>query len=411
MRIAYFDCFAGASEGAILASLVDAGLGLGDLQERLNLANLDRYELRQFKKKRGWITCSQITVNLKGESPLEEIHSLGEIEKFIIETRLSNEEKKDIVSILRRLAGAEAKVRGMLPGEIDLQETGIPGSLIDIVGTVVGLSLLGVETIICSPLNTGYGYIEMNHSTIPAPPPATLELLRGKPCYHRGRVDEILTPVNAAILTTLACHFGTMPPMIIDRIGYGTGTTNSLLRVIIGRAEPSSHHLDTDQVTILETVIDDMSPQIYESVVDKLLAKGALDVYLTSTYMKKTRPAIALTVLCHPQKMDDLSRIILTSTTTIGLRWRIENRIKLFRSIIKEHTSYGPIRFKLASMGSQLVNVAPEYEDCKLRAEELRVPLKCVLQEAIAVAARIQREAGAGCHIDKPREDSGSSLF
>lgn len=390
MRIAYFDCFCGAGEGAILASLVDAGLRLEELANRLRLAGLGYCELRHFRKKVRGIGCSQVTLHKKEEGPAFARHGLNEIEELLAKAELDDRERDKITSILRRLVEAAASTFGTTPESVDLQQMGIAESLIEIAGVVLGLSSMKIDNVICSPVNLGYA----SNITDPmlAPSPLTLELFRGRPCYRHPRYEGTVTPVNAAILTTLACSFGSMPILTITGIGYGTGKRNTLLRVIMGEAKSSPCEPEADQVAILDTVIDDMNPQLYEHVIDKLLGLGALDVYLSPVHMKKARPGIALTVICHPHQITSLSNAVLTNTTSIGLRWRIENRIKLSRYIVTRQTSYGPIRFKLALIGSEIANVSPEYEDCKAIANKLNIPLKHVLHEATCEANRIRIE-------------------
>jgi uncharacterized protein (TIGR00299 family) protein len=233
--------------------------------------------------------------------------------------------------------------------------------------------------------------VKCAHGILPVPAPASAELVKGKPVYSRGDEGELLTPTGAAILTTLSSHFGPIPPMSVDAIGYGAGTSDfsipNLLRVMIGQYAQQAAEYVTEQVAVVETNIDDMNPQIYDYLIQRILEKGALDVFLVPTQMKKNRPGTLLTIICAPDEVQDFSDFLMRETTSLGVRWRIDNRIKTDRHIREIETKYGPVRFKVATAAGKVVNVTAEYEDCKRLAFEKDVPLKTVMEAARATAA------------------------
>jgi hypothetical protein len=238
----------------------------------------------------------------------------------------------------------------------------------------------------------GSGTIECAHGTLPVPAPATAELIKGKPVYSTGIKGELLTPTGAAILTTLSSGFGPMPAMTVGHIGYGAGTADpgipNLLRVAIGEARDDTGDYDVEQTVLIETNIDDMNPQLYDYLIGLLLNEGALDVFLTPVQMKKNRPGTLLSVICLPHAVGKFSDILMQETTTIGLRWRVENRIKARRLIKEIDTIHGPIHIKLAQNNGQIINLTPEYEDCKRVALEKNIPLKNILDDVRSAALK-----------------------
>ena len=259
-------------------------------------------------------------------------------------------------------------------------------AIIDVVGGVIGLHALGIDAIACSPLHVGSGTVECAHGTLPVPAPATAELVRGKPVYATGVEGELLPPTGAAILTTLAGDFGPLPPMTIEVIGHGAGTADrsiaNMLRVFIGSAPQPGKSFIMEQTATIETTIDDMNPQLYDYLIEKVLDMGALDIFCTSVQMKKNRRGTMVTILCRPEMVTTLSDFLFRETTTIGLRWRLDNRYTLKRDFVSVATRYGAISCKTATLGDELINVKPEYDDCKRVALEQHVPLKTVLEEA-----------------------------
>ncbi|MEZ4526548.1 MAG: nickel pincer cofactor biosynthesis protein LarC [Desulfobacterales bacterium] len=268
-------------------------------------------------------------------------------------------------------------------------EVGAADAIIDVTGAVIGLNALGIEQIVCSPLHLGCGTLECAHGILPVPPPAVAELVRGLPVYSRGIEGELLTPTAAAILTSLASAFGPVPSMRIQHIGYGAGSADpaipNFLRVMIGDTEESGNEED-DQVAVMECNMDDMNPQIYDYLMQKILQMGARDVFLTPVQMKKNRPGTMLTVISLPEQVGLFADFLLKESSSIGLRWRMEKRIRAQRRMETLETAFGTVRIKIAERGGHIVHVSPEYEDCRKLAAEKNIPLKTVMGAAASQA-------------------------
>ena len=386
MKIAYFDCFAGASGDMILGSLMDAGLGLDHLKGELAKLGLTHYDLQKKKVVKKGVGGSQAVV------VVDEAHhhhrNLADIKNIVANSDLEDSIQQKSIAIFTRLGAAEATVHQTSIEQIHFHEVGAMDAIIDVVGAVAGIAALGIQKIVCSPLHLGSGTVACAHGILPVPAPATAELVKGKPVYSTGVKGELLTPTGAAILTTLASDFGSMPAMSVNQIGYGAGTSEpdipNLLRVMIGETAEEVKDVEMEQVAVMETNIDDMNPQMYDYLIEKFLKMGAMDIFLTSVQMKKNRSGTLLTIICQPHRVAEFSDILLRETTTIGLRWRIDNRIKAHRTIQAIQTQYGAINFKVAKIGHRTINVAPEYEDCKRAALESGVPLKQVMEDARA---------------------------
>ena len=298
---------------------------------------------------------------------------------------LSGDVKAKSESIFVRLAEAEARVHGTSPEEVHFHEVGAVDSIVDIVGSVIGVLAMGIEKIYASPLSLGRGLTKSAHGVMPLPAPATAELLKGIPVRQTDIGSELVTPTGAAIITTLAESFCTVPEMVIDKIGYGAGTKDlteqpNLLRVFMGRVV---NRYEQDTITVVETNIDDMSPQVYDFLIDKLLGVGALDVFLTPIMMKKSRPAVKLTALVDSRHVQKACACILAETTTLGVRIYETNRKKLSREMTDVDTEYGKVSVKLGKIGDEVIKILPEYEDCKRLAEEKSVPIARVQQAAL----------------------------
>ncbi len=393
MRIAYFDCFAGASGDMILGALLDAGLPLDRLRAEIGKLDLGGYDLSMEGVVKKGIGGSRAVVSVDQDHHGGHGRHLRHIEGIIGKSGLGDRVRERSIRIFRRLAEAEAKVHRTSVEKIHFHEVGAMDAIIDVVGAVAGFAALEIEEIHCSPLHVGSGTVECAHGTLPVPAPATLELIQGVPVYSTGVTGELLTPTGAAILTTLADRFGPMPAMIVRTVGYGAGTSDpaipNLLRVCLGEGADGSAGGETDRVGVIETAIDDMNPQIYEHLMDRALETGALDVYLTPVQMKKSRPGTLVTILCDAGRVSEFSDLLIRETTTIGLRWRIENRIKAHRNIEEINTEYGRVKLKIARKGKAVINWTPEYDDCKRLARKNNVPLKTVISAAWAAAAAI----------------------
>jgi uncharacterized protein (TIGR00299 family) protein len=385
MKIAYFDCFSGASGDMILGALLDAGLPLEHLKQELAKLGLSHYSVNKTAVVKNGIRGSQALIRVEQDHHHHHRH-LSDITAIIEKSTLAPVIKKEGIRIFRRLAEAEARVHDTSPENIHFHEVGAMDAIIDVVGSVIGIHTLGIDTIICSPLHVGSGTVECAHGTLPVPAPATAELILGKPVYSTGIQGELLTPTGAAILTTLASDFGSLPPMTVEQIGHGAGTADlsiaNMLRVFIGSALQPDKTFAVEQTATIETTIDDMNPQIYGYIIEKVLQMGAMDIFCMPVQMKKNRCGTLVTILCRPEMVTSLSDFLFRETTTIGLRWHLDNRFTLQRAFTTVETRFGTISCKTASHGNEVINVTPEYEDCKRVAIEQKVPLKAVLEEA-----------------------------
>ena len=313
---------------------------------------------------------------------------LTEIKKIISAASISDRAKKTAISIFEALGAAEAKIHNVPIETIHFHEVGAVDAIVDIVCAAVGAEALGVDEIICSSLNVGGGTVNCAHGTFPVPAPATVELLKDAPVYSSGIQMELVTPTGAAIVKTLAKRFGAFPELKIEKSAYGAGSRDfpghpNVLRIVIGEAAPKrASKSNSDTVIVLEANLDDLNPQVFGYVMDRLLEDGALDVFGIPVQMKKNRPGTLLTVLCKPEDTDKLTQLIFSETTTLGVRRREEARQCLARRWENVRTEWGEVRIKIASMNGTITNYAPEYEDCRRLAAEHRVPLKTVMQEA-----------------------------
>jgi pyridinium-3,5-bisthiocarboxylic acid mononucleotide nickel chelatase len=390
MKIAYFDCFSGASGDMILGSLIDAGLSVRGLREELKKLRIPTVHLRAKKVLKGGISGTQVVVEGKGE---ERSHrNLKEMLRIVERSGVEAEVKEKSAEIFKRIASVEAKIHQIPMEEVHFHELGGLDSVVDIVGAVWGIREMKIEKIHVSKVNVGSGFVKCAHGILPVPAPATLSLMEGRPIYSSGMERELLTPTGAAILTTLGSEFGSMPLIKVERTGYGAGRDDlphpNLLRLIIGTKGSTS---GKERVDVIETNIDDMNPQFYDYLMERLLAMEVLEVFVTPILMKKSRPGHLLTIICPPGKLLSVIGFLLRETTTLGLRWHEEEREKTDREIQSHRTKYGKIHFKLARWEGRIVNLSPEYEDCKRLALEKGVPLKEVFEEAKRVAHTLRR--------------------
>lgn len=380
MKIAFFDCFAGVSGDMLLGALVHAGVDLQTIINELEKLHISGFSLNQEKVMKKGISGIKIHVDIEEQ---KSHRHLKDIKQIIEASSLSYTIKEKSLRVFQNLAEAEAKVHSTTPEKIHFHEVGALDAIVDIVGTVIGLELLVVDKIIASPINTGEGFVECEHGTIPIPAPATAELLQGIPVKSNGIQAELATPTGAAILKTLADGFGSLPEMHISSTGYGAGSRDleipNLLRLFIGEAEKTD--LLSDTVRLIETNIDDMNPEFYDYLMERLFDAGALDIWLTSVLMKKTRPGILLSVLCEPEKAMDISGIILSETTTLGVRYRDLQRTKLQRKSVMVQTSFGEVQVKVAMLNGSMRTVSPEYEECKKIAKDNNIPLQQVYDD------------------------------
>jgi pyridinium-3,5-bisthiocarboxylic acid mononucleotide nickel chelatase len=429
MRIAYLECFSGISGDMFLGALVDAGVRPEVLEKTVAALGVDA-KLEVSKVIRSGISATKVDVWVGGEKdmPREEYwakqeaehrhshaeehshhdhshthdHSHGEnahkhdhshrglteIRKIITGADISASVKATAIRIFEALGAAEAKIHNVPVESIHFHEVGAVDAIVDIVCAAVGIEALEADDIVCSPLNVGGGTVKCAHGTFPVPAPATVELLKSAPVYSSGVQAELVTPTGAAIAATLANRFGQFPEMQIKKSGYGAGSRDfpghpNVLRIVIGEGLPVvSAKTKRETVSVLEANLDDLNPQVFGYVMDRLMEEGALDVFGMPVQMKKNRPGTLLTVLCQPEDADKLTELVFSETTTLGVRRRDEARQTLARRWESVRTEWGEVRIKIASMNGTVTNYAPEYEDCRRIATEHHVPLKTVMQEA-----------------------------
>ncbi len=379
MKIAYFDCCAGISGDMVLGALLDSGLDVSILRRELAKLHLGDYSISASKDERHHITGTNIKVRFKESG---HHRTFKEIKNIINKSRLTTKVKVLSTSIFENLAKAEAKVHGCRVDDVHFHEVGAIDSIVDIVGTAIGIEKLGIGQVYASPLPLGSGWVKTSHGRMPVPAPATLELLKGVPVASSPATSELTTPTGAAIIKTLSLSFGNMPHMEIEGTGYGIGDRSfkeipNILRLIIGKRTGN-----TERLIIVETNMDDMNPQIYEYLMSRLFKNGALDVFLMPIQMKKGRPAILLKVLCSENKKGNIIDTIFEETTTIGVRTYEVERHCLERRIENVSTPYGKVRVKVAERNGKVLNIQPEYEDCKEIAEKKKLPLKEVMDSA-----------------------------
>ena len=413
MKIAYFDCFSGISGDMTLGALVDAGVPAEVLIDGLASLELDaEFSLRFEKATKHGITGTRAIVDVHPTHTRHAEHQhahrhdhghqhahgpsrhLSDIFKLLDDSDLDTEIRNTAKRVFDRLAEAEAKVHNTTKAKVHLHEVSGIDAIVDIVGSVIGLAHLDIDAVYASPLSLGRGFVRCAHGLMPVPVPGTMELLQGVPIHQTDIPKELVTPTGAALITTLAQEFGVMPQMRLDRVGYGAGTRDleqrpNLLRLCLGEktsnqgSQTTHSHAETDSVEIIETNVDDMSPEITGYVTSQLFDSGALDVFLTPVFMKKGRPATQLTVLCPLARRDALIELLLTETTTFGIRLSSAARVKLRRDFIQIETQWGSIQAKRGYLNGALIKAVPEYEDCKRLAEQHNVPLRQVYAEAL----------------------------
>jgi pyridinium-3,5-bisthiocarboxylic acid mononucleotide nickel chelatase len=394
-RIAYFDCFSGISGDMVLGALVDAGADLRAIEAELRKLGLDGWSISAEKVKRGAIFATQVKVETSEEHHHRGLSIiLGRIDKAGLAPRAAERARR----IFTRLAEAEAKVHNMPVEQVHFHEVGAVDSIADIVGAAIGFELLGIDEFACSALDVGAGQVKTAHGLLPVPAPATAELLRGAPMYTSGIARELVTPTGAAIATTLSTRYAQIPEMTLRAVGYGAGSASltekaNVLRILIGENATSEagEHWDAP-VSVIETNLDDMSPQIYGYFVERALAAGALDVFSTAVQMKKNRPGVLLTILCDAAHTARLIDLVFRETTTIGVRTYDVRRKVLDRETVPVATPFGEVRVKISRMNGSVLNATPEYEDCQRLAAEKGIPLKQVIAAA-AFEFQKQKEA------------------
>jgi uncharacterized protein (TIGR00299 family) protein len=386
----YFDCFSGASGDMILGALIDAGLPLDDVRRALGSLAVDRDTLWTERVTRAGVSATKLHVRGEGDAGRGHGHAhphrtLREIERLIDASALSPAGKTRAKALFDRLAAAEAAIHDTPLDKVHLHEVGAVDSIIDIVGTVYGLDALGIDEVVASPLNVGSGTIQCAHGVYPVPGPATVRLLEGAPIYTGTQDAELVTPTGALLITGYAQRFGSLPPMRLRQVGYGAGMRDfvnvpNVLRVFIGESDGTS---PASRVVVIEAEIDDMTPQIFGMLMDRLLVAGALDVFYTSIQMKKNRPGTLLTIVAPPEARQALTSIVFRETTTIGVRFTEMQRECLDRETVVVETPFGRVRVKLARRDGAVLNASPEFDDCVRLAAETGTPVKDVQAAAM----------------------------
>jgi uncharacterized protein (TIGR00299 family) protein len=386
MKTLYFDCFAGASGDMILGAMVAAGVDPDALREQLSLLNVEGFKIDFETTDRSGLSATYARV----ETIHEHKHRhLSDIRRIIQSSGVTEGAKELSLRIFTRLAEAEARVHNEPIEKVHFHEVGALDAIVDVVGAAICFDLLKIDRFVSSPLHVGSGMIEMAHGKFPVPPPAVTELLRGVPFYSGDIKGELLTPTGAAIITTVCNEYGPIPRIKTDRTGYGAGTRQydnfpNVLRVLVGETELDD--AASERLWMIETNLDDASPQIVGHVMDRAFDLGALDCYFTPVQMKKNRPGVMVSVLCegHADK-ELLMNLLFTETTTLGIRSYEVERRALRRSVVQVETQYGPIDVKVAHLNGRVVNEMPEFEQCRTAAIRANVPLK-VVEEAARVA-------------------------
>ena len=393
----HFDCFSGISGDMTLGALVDVGLSPRALRQGLKALPLSGYRLKVSKVHRGAIHATKVDVVIPKVA--EKRRSWPQIRRLLSTSRLHPHVKKQALSVFERIATAEGNVHGQDPATVSFHEVGAIDALVDIVGGLLGCHELGVKTFSATPVNVGSGTIDSAHGVLPVPGPAVAELAKGHPIYSQGPAMELTTPTGMALLTTLTQTFGRLPLVVPGSVGYGAGTANpadwpNVLRVFLATPAPlpEGEGLEADQVIQLETNIDDMNPQLYEAVMERLFENGALDVSLTPTIMKRNRPGIILTVLANPEHAGMLTQLLFRETTTLGVRSQLVSRTTLSRSMQTIRLPQGRVRVKTVHVGNT-VKYRPEFQDCQAIAQKTGVPVQEVIEQVMQSVRRSGRRS------------------
>ena len=400
MRILYFDCFAGAAGDMVLGALLDAGLPLDELKRALGSLAVEGWDVSVDRVIKTGVTATKFRVHQNvhsgtasgapGTGHHHNHHHLKDIFAAIERSALSDAGKRRAIGMFRRLGEAEAAIHGTTMEKVHLHEVGALDSIIDIVGAVFALEWFKPDRIVVSPMNVGGGMVKSAHGVFPVPAPATVTLVKNAPIYSSGIQSELLTPTGALILTEYASEFGPVPAMTIERVGYGAGDrefkeTPNVLRVLVGQAERTR----SETVVVLECEIDDMNPQIFGLLMDKLYAAGALEVFYGAVQMKKNRPGTLMTIVARPQQREPMMEIVFRESTTIGVRYQELVRECLDREMVTVTTPLGPVRFKVARRNGRVLNAQPEFDDLAKLSQERGIPVKDV--QALAHKAWLER--------------------
>lgn len=402
----HFDCFSGISGDMTLGALVDVGLSPRVLRQGLKVLPVSGYRLKVSKVHRGAVHATKVDVVISKVA--EKRRSWAQIRRLLSTSRLPPQVKKQALAVFERLATAEGKVHGQDPANVSFHEVGAIDALVDIVGGLLGCHELGVKTFSASAVNVGSGTTDGTHGVLPVPGPAVAEMAKGYPIYSQGPAVELTTPTGMALLTTLTQTFGRLPPLMPGSVGYGAGTIDpsdwpNVLRVFLADTAfapssltptplPGGEGFEADQVIQLETNIDDMNPQLYEAIMERLFEHGALDVSLTPTIMKRNRPGIILAVLTDPEHAGRLTQLLFRETTTLGVRSQPISRTTLSRSMQTIRLPQGRVRVKTVRVG-KTVKYRPEFQDCQAIANKTSVPVQEVIERVMLTVRKRGRRS------------------
>jgi pyridinium-3,5-bisthiocarboxylic acid mononucleotide nickel chelatase len=383
MKTLYFDCFAGASGNMILGGLVSLGIDKNKLIEQLKLLRITGYEIEFTTVNKSGISAIHANVKVPKENKHRHLHT---IVKIIEDSDLSDKIKQRSIQIFTKLAEAEAKVHGTEVENVHFHEVGAMDAIIDIVGACIGFEMLGIERFACSKIHVGSGFVNMEHGKFPIPPPAVVELLKGIPMYSTEIVGELCTPTGAAIISMLSETYDAKYNVITEQVGYGAGTREyvnfpNAIRLILGESEILNSQFSF--LNLLETNLDDTTPQVLGFVMEKSLELGALDCWFTPIQMKKNRPATMISILCEAHNRQKLTELLYLETTTLGVRIRSVEREILERKIVKVSTQFGEIDVKIGVFDGKEVNAMPEFEQLKRIATEQNISLKLLKEEVL----------------------------
>jgi uncharacterized protein (TIGR00299 family) protein len=373
----------------ILGALVDLGVAPGKIRKALKTLALKGYKLKTSRVQRGLIAGTKVQVSLT-KSSHHPARKYSDIKKLIADSDLSSTAKKNSLEIFKRIAQVEAAIHDTTMEKIHFHEIGAVDSIVDIVGGVVAIESLKLDKIYASPLNVGEGFVQCAHGCLPVPAPATLKLLQGIPVFSNGIKKELTTPTGAAMIGFYADKFGSLPAMKIVGDGYGAGDhiiaeMPNMLRVVLGEISAESD----EELVLIETNIDDMNPEFYEGTMESLFKAGALDVYLTPIIMKKSRPANKISVLSSETDRQAMTEILLHETSSFGVRYFRIGRTVLEREMKTVNISWGSVRIKIGKFNGKVIQISPEYEDCKKIAYKEKVPVKQVYEEAHSQAIKL----------------------
>jgi uncharacterized protein (TIGR00299 family) protein len=383
MKTLYLDAFAGISGDMMLGALTDLGVPLEVYRTTASKLGLSEVEINAGRTERKGIGAAKVHVNAQERGV---VRTYAHIKSLIEKSALTAGVKEKSQRIFALIAEAESRIHSRSIDQVHFHELGSADTLVDVAGTAAGLEHLGVEELLCSPLPMGTGMVKTHHGILPIPAPAVVEILRDVPVYSSGIPTEIVTPTGAAIAAALAADFCLLPPMRIQAVGYGAGDRDleipNLLRAFLGEREGASRGRARERRLVFSANIDDMNPELYPYVTEKLFEVGAEDVWLYPIQMKKSRPAVTFNVLAPPAREEDIKEVLFAETKTLGMRVTEVDKEYLDREIIQVETPFGRLRVKLARQQGRPVNIAPEYEDCRKAASASGVPLKDVYAAA-----------------------------